>query len=707
MRMIATVAARELQGLFLSPLAWSVLGMLQGVLAYLFLAQVQLFLSVQDKLAAADNAPGFTLLILPPFYADAAIVLLLAIPLLTMRSISEERRNKTLVLLQAAPLSTAQIVLGKALGVFAFLLLLIALISAMPLSLALIGSLDCGLLAANIVALALLAALFTAVGLFTSCLTRYPTLAALGAAGLLLLLWLLDWTAGVAEREQPLLQYASLFGHYRNLQSGLVDSSDVLYFLLTAAAFLVLSIYRLERERYPGAGLFRLLLNRDKAGMAPRLKNFAAAAALLSLFGLLAWGGWRWHGQRDWTAYSSNTLSEASRQTLNGLPDALRMDVYLDDEQQALKNQIARLVRLYGQHKSNLELRFIDPKAQPQALRDLGVEGDSAVLVYYQGRSEQLTVINESTLTNAFLHLAYDQEHWISVLTGHGERSPTGKANYDFGAFGEQLQQRQLKVYPLNLGKLSAIPDNTSLLVIAGPRAELLDGEMAIVLGYVRRGGNLLWLTDPDAAALKPLSQELGLAPLPGTLVDHTGQLYAVNDPSFVLLTDYPRHPATAGLSAMTLFPQAAALRSAAQNTFKTAPLLQSSEQSWSETGPIAGAIAFDAAQNETHGPLDLGITLTRQLDNGGEQRIAVIGDGDFLSNAFIGNVGNREFGFKLFNWLTHQDRFIAIPIKHAPDAQLNIDRRFSALLAYGFMIGLPLALLSGGLCIWIWRKRR
>lgn len=720
MRMIATVASREFKNLFLSPLAWTILAILQGVLGYLFLAHVQRFLSVQEKLAAVDNAPGFTALIVPAFYADAGVVLLFATPLLTMRAISEERRNKTLILLLTAPLSNAEIVLGKAFGVFAFLLLVTLMIAVMPLALSLGGAPDFGLLFANSGALLLLAALFTSAGVFTSCLTHYPALAALGATSLLLLLWLLDGSGTLAQRDNTLLQSLSLLNHYQNLQSGLIDTADVLYFLFGSAAFAVLSIYRLEQQRCPRSGVFRLPRFRKLSGaefaiqqrsagtrMRMRLKNLAATVMLLLFLGILAWCGRRWHVQSDWTVYAGNTLSEASLKTLAGLPDTLRIDVYLNDEETRLKRQIAQLVRLYQQHKSNLELRFIDPKTRPQVLRELGVEGDSAIVIDYQGRSAQLSLVNESTLTNTLLHLAYDQEHWISVLTGHGERSPVGRANYDFGAFGQQLQQRKLKVYPLSLGQLSAIPDNTSLLIIAGPRTAWLAGETDLILAYIRRGGNVLWLSDPDAAALPALSRELGVAILPGTVVDHTGQLYAVNDPSFVLLAEYPQHPATAGLAAMTLFPQAAALQRTAQTVFKTAPLLRSSEQSWSETGPIAGTIAFDAAQNETRGPLDIGLTLTRLLDNGGEQRIAVLGDGDFLSNAFLGNVGNREFGLKLINWLTHQDRFIAIPIKQTPDAQLNLDRRYSAFIAYGFLIVLPVLLLGGGLGIWLWRKRR
>jgi ABC-2 type transport system permease protein len=246
---IGIIAARELKSLFLSPLGWGILGVVQAVAAYLFLSQVQRFLAVQDKLAAIDNAPGFTALIIPAFFTDAGIILLLATPLLTMRSISEERRNKTLTLLQAAPLSSTQIVLGKALGVFAFVAVVAALISLMPATLAISGALDFGMLAANVVALLLLGALFVSAGLLVSCLTRYPALAAIGATGLLLLLWLLDWRAGMAQADNPLLQYLSLLNHFQNLQSGLVDSSDILYFIVGTAAFLILSVYQLEKRR--------------------------------------------------------------------------------------------------------------------------------------------------------------------------------------------------------------------------------------------------------------------------------------------------------------------------------------------------------------------------------------------------------------------------------------------------------------------------
>jgi len=190
--MIFTIALRELRTLFLSPLAWSILAVVQLLLAFLFLARVEMYQLYQPQLLALDNAPGVTEIVLPDLLGNAAIVLLLVVPLLTMRLIAEERRNKTLTLLVSAPVSMTEIVLGKYLGVLLFLLIVLALIALMPLSLLLGGGLDPGLLFSGLLGLAFLLAGFAAVGLFMSTLTQHQLIAAMATFGALLLFWILD-----------------------------------------------------------------------------------------------------------------------------------------------------------------------------------------------------------------------------------------------------------------------------------------------------------------------------------------------------------------------------------------------------------------------------------------------------------------------------------------------------------------------------------
>ncbi len=246
--MILTIAGRELRSLFLSPLAWVLLAVVQLILAYLFLAQLEVYLNLQPRLAALEGAPGATDLIVAPLLADAAVVLLLVVPLVTMRLLSEERRAGTLELLLSAPVSMTEIVLGKYLGALAFLLIMLLLLALMPLSLLAAGGLDLGKLAAGLLGLALLAAAFAAAGLFLSSLTAQPAAAAAGTFGLLLLLWLGDWSARGGGGDE-LVRYLALLSHYEPLLRGLVRSVDLAYFALFVLTFLVLSIRRLDAER--------------------------------------------------------------------------------------------------------------------------------------------------------------------------------------------------------------------------------------------------------------------------------------------------------------------------------------------------------------------------------------------------------------------------------------------------------------------------
>jgi ABC-2 type transport system permease protein len=247
--MILTIALRELRTLFLSPLAWAILAVVQAILAFLFLARVELYQIYQPQLASLENAPGVTEVIVPDLLGNAAIVLLLVVPLLTMRLVAEERRNKTLTLLFSAPVSMSEIILGKFLGIVLFLLILLALIALMPLSLLTGATLDFGILGAALLGLALVLASFAAVGLYMSTLTQYPTVAAIATFGALLLFWVLDWSGQGTGAMGGVLSYLSLFNHYKPFLEGVLDSADAVYHLLLITTFLVLSIRRLDADR--------------------------------------------------------------------------------------------------------------------------------------------------------------------------------------------------------------------------------------------------------------------------------------------------------------------------------------------------------------------------------------------------------------------------------------------------------------------------
>lgn len=245
--MILAVAGRELRALFLSPLAWSLLGVASFILAWLFLVQIESFMQLQSELNATRSELGVTDLVIAPLFDAAGLLFLLLTPLLTMRLLSEEYRSGTIRLLFSSPLPLYQIVLGKYLAQLGLFLLLLAITALMPLSLLLGSGIDLGRVAAALLGLFLLLASYAAIGLFLSSLTAQPAVAAVTTYGVLLLLWILN----ISRSSEPglVLQWLSLTSHYRPFISGLVRSSDVAYFLLLSGSCLWMATHQLEQRR--------------------------------------------------------------------------------------------------------------------------------------------------------------------------------------------------------------------------------------------------------------------------------------------------------------------------------------------------------------------------------------------------------------------------------------------------------------------------
>jgi ABC-2 type transport system permease protein len=235
--------------MFLSPLAWTLLAVVQFILAWIFLIQMDEFIQIQPRLAKLASSPGVTDLVATPLLSSASLVLMFLIPLMSMRLLSDEYRNGTYTLLSSAPISKTEIVLGKYLALFIFMLVILALTAAMPLSLLLGGYLDLGKLFSGILGLGLALASFGAIGLFFSSVTSRSTVAATGTYGVLLFLWLINQASGSGDEGSALFAWISPISHLNRMLSGLINSADLIYFLLLTFSFLALTVKQLDGRR--------------------------------------------------------------------------------------------------------------------------------------------------------------------------------------------------------------------------------------------------------------------------------------------------------------------------------------------------------------------------------------------------------------------------------------------------------------------------
>jgi ABC-type uncharacterized transport system involved in gliding motility, auxiliary component len=481
-----------------------------------------------------------------------------------------------------------------------------------------------------------------------------------------------------------------------------------------------------------------------------RPQQILAIVLVLVVAGLLAFLSQRYKTEWDWTYGGRNTLSSASRRLLKSMPDPVHLTAFVYSDQSQQRQQIQKWVSRYQRFKPNLTVRYVDPSRDPELVKKDHIQEPGEVVLEYDGRKQTLSKLNEKKISTALLQLSQKGSTEVVFLQGDGERSISEAGQNAYSDFAQALRNRGLKVAALNLALQPRIPAKASVLVIASPSHDLLAGEQKIIEQYVARGGNLLWLADTDhPPGLQDLAQQLQVQWQDGFAVFPNYAALGTGSPGIYLSAKYPPNPVTRGFHQITVFPFVRGItstaskvedRKSATDSWSTKPLLTTSASSWLEAGsPKSGAITFDPKKGDIAGPLTLGLTLTRAEPtpaagqpaaasstpaaaasaappagasatsdhSRGQQRVALIGDADFLSNGNLHVLGNGELGNNLIEWLASRDQALNIHIKTAPDRALFLNRLETWLIALGFTIALPILLLGTGLLRWFRRRRR
>lgn len=246
MSAVFAIARHEARRIFVSPLAWTVLGVIQFIMGLSFFLLLGEMVSNPGSL---NQYQGVSDYIGGGLFGFSAVLLLLVVPLMTMRLFAEDKKSGSLTLLTTAPASLTEIVLGKFLGLAVFFLAVLMLMAIMAFSLIGGTELDTGRMVAGLIGQLLLMLSFGAAGLFVSTLTREPVIAAVGGFGLLLVVWLLEALAYSGGMFAEVFRHLSLIGHFEKLRRGVFDTADLAYYVLFIALFLWLAVQRLDLER--------------------------------------------------------------------------------------------------------------------------------------------------------------------------------------------------------------------------------------------------------------------------------------------------------------------------------------------------------------------------------------------------------------------------------------------------------------------------
>jgi ABC-2 type transport system permease protein len=253
MRAVITIAAKELRSYLVSPIAWVVATVFLAVTGLLFYNIVTWYSMQSMQMMQTQGAGGqmnVNRMVFAPTLHNAAVTLLLLVPIVTMRLLAEEKKSRTAQLLFTSPVRLGEIVAGKFVAALVLLSGILFLTLYMPLMFWAYGEIDWGPIFTGYLGMVLLIGAFVAFGLFASSLTENQIVAAVLTFGILLFFWLLGWASQTGGTLAPVLQHISIMTPLAGFTAGVIELKSVAYYLSVSGFGLFLTHRVLDSTRW-------------------------------------------------------------------------------------------------------------------------------------------------------------------------------------------------------------------------------------------------------------------------------------------------------------------------------------------------------------------------------------------------------------------------------------------------------------------------
>lgn len=417
----------------------------------------------------------------------------------------------------------------------------------------------------------------------------------------------------------------------------------------------------------------------------------------------------------DVTKAQVHTLSTQSKQVVKELDQKIEIIGFFSGRDYGQQDRFEELLNQYMRETDMISYKVIDPDAQPLEAR--AYEEPYRGLLIETGeepaskRTERVLSAREQDITGAILKVTSDTPKTVYFLTGHQEHSPDAGDDTGYTTAAGWLRSLNYEVKTLNLALTTdPIPDDATVVVIAGPQKMLLEDELSQLQTYLAGGGRALIMQDPFSEAdLNVFLFNWQVLFEDGLAVD---QMRFVENPTYPATDSYQYSTITKDMNGLiTLFPLARGISQigdAASAGVTYTPLVETSDQSWGETSQEV--VELDGA--DVPGPLALAVAVESQAmlatgsgDGGAKTRIVLVGDSDFASNAFADIPGNGVLFLNAINWLAEEETLIAIGPKDDQGQPVSFDEVANSLICFGSIFGVPGIVLGVGIVVWIVRR--
>jgi ABC-type uncharacterized transport system involved in gliding motility auxiliary subunit len=463
------------------------------------------------------------------------------------------------------------------------------------------------------------------------------------------------------------------------------------------------------------------------AGRQARYGAVASVSVVVLLAILVAvnYIGKKQNKRWDLTANRQFALSDQSRTVLAKLDAPLEIKVFAQEPdfpryQDRLKE--------YTYSSKQLSTEFIDPDKKPAVAKQNSIQQYGTIVFNYKGRSERVTSDSEQDITNGIIKVVTGEKRKVYFTQGHGEKDTTASDRDGYATIAKALGDENYAVDKLVVAQQGSVPDDASVVVVAGPRTDFFPPEVDALRKYLDKGGKLFLMLDPPDKADSPavtnllaLAHDWGVDVGNNIVVDVSGMGRLIGtDASVPVAASYPNHAITQNFKFLTAFPLARSVTpvSGGVNGHIAQPFVETSPRSWAETDIkgllTSGQVSLDEAKGDKKGPITVAVAVSAPMapaadakpdDPKKEARVVVFGDSDFAATAGLGIQGNRDLFMNTVGWLSQQENLISIRPKDPDDRRITLTATQQANITWLSLLLIPGSIFGAGIYNW-WRRR-
>jgi ABC-2 type transport system permease protein len=600
MRQLWTIIGRETDAFFKSAMA-------PVVLTGFLVAAGALFFNLmsnysQTSLSLLQNPQGNSFMNLSeglfgPMSRQVAFFLMFMLPAITMRVFAPEFGSGRYDLIASWPVENHIWVLGKWLSTWLVAIVLAVTGAAYYTVVWFWGSPEIGPVAIGLAGQIMLLGCLAAWGVMASSLFKHQILAYFSVLSWFIFLLIV----GALEPFLPGLQgdiarELSPLNHFDRFSRGIVDTRDILYFILMTLVPLFATIGRLSSRRMPG--------KRKIVLWTPTLLVIALAIVVYVL-------GQTWVVTSDLTGNKRYSLAPQTLQVLDSLPDNLAelragaesqggvagdlskvkvLAFYVNSD--PARGSVEALFKSCALRSNRFEYEFIDPNVELELVRRYQVKASQTVVVQVGDRYTTLMQPGESALASALYRLSTGKMARICHLLGHGEHLTNSDDRSGYAGYEYTLREQGYDVRPFHMSEIGKVPDSCDVLVIAGPKLQPEPYELEEIENHLARGGSVLAMFDPPTptAWVDWMAQwRVGLTGDVLIAVERAGAERGISARTIFIDEGYGDHEVVSSMRGLTtIFPLVQTLEQVGEPDSVTAGaiILQSSDQTWSESDP-------------------------------------------------------------------------------------------------------------------------